>query len=114
MASTAAKLQPDRRTGERWLCSHLIEIIDASGNSVTVNLENIGPGGAGIASEAPLDAGEWLQIRARGLEVDVRVAFCNVRENDFAAGLRFENGFQWSPEVWTPDHLFLPPPRENS
>jgi len=109
VAITAARLQPDHRSGERWLCSHLMELVDASGSSVTVNLENIGPGGAGIVSEEPLEPGDRLRIRADGFDALVSVAFCNVRENDFAAGLRFENGFRWSPEAWTPDHLYLPP-----
>jgi len=114
VAGTAARLQPERRSGERWWCSHLVELIGPAGNSVAVNLENIGPGGAGIASDAPLDAGARLRIRAVGFEADVTVAFCNVRENDFAVGLRFENGFRWSPEIWTPDHFYRPPRRGDS
>lgn len=111
MASTGAKLQPDRRSAERWWCSHLVTITGpaASAAAQTVNMENISPGGACIAAEMPFDTGDRLHLQTSGFETVVTVAYCNVREHDFAVGLAFEDGFRWSPDIWKPDHLLRPP-----
>ena len=63
MASTGAKLQPDRRSGERWWCSQLVTISSpGAGGGQTVNMENISAGGACIAVDRPFDAGDRLRI----------------------------------------------------
>lgn len=110
MASTGAKLQPDRRSAERWWCSHLVIITGPAGSaaSQTVNMENISAGGACIAAETPFEIGGRLHLQTGGFETAVTVAYCNVREDDFAVGLVFEGGFRWSPDVWKPDHLLRP------
>jgi hypothetical protein len=112
MASTGAKLQPDRRSAERWWCSHLVTIAGAAASAPqTVNMENISAGGACIAADTPFDIGVRLKLHTEGFETAVTVAYCNVRLDDFAVGLSFENGFRWSPDVWKPDHLLRPPGR---
>jgi hypothetical protein len=113
MASTGATLQPYRRSAERWWCSHLVTITGPTGNasSQTVNMENISAGGACIAADTPFDIGDRLKLHTEGFETAVTVAYCNVRLDDFAVGLSFENGFRWSPDVWKPDHLLRPPGR---
>ena len=110
MASTGAKLQPDRRSAERWWCSHLVTITGflASAASQTVNMENISAGGVCIAAETPFDIGDPLHLQTAGFVTAVTVAYCNVRQDDFAVGLAFENGFRWSPDIWKPDHLLRP------
>ena len=114
MASTGAKLQPDRRSGERWWCSQLVTISSpGAGGGQTVNMENISAGGACIAVDRPFDAGDRLHLKTAGFETAVTVVYCNVREDDFAVGLEFDSGFQWAPEDWEPDHLLrLPGPEQ--
>ena len=99
--------QPERRRHRRYLCSHLVEVT-SDGISQTALLEDIGPGGAGLALDALLKAGTVVEMCAGGFRVRAEVRYGLRRETDFRAGLEFTEGFEWSREVWTPEHLWRP------
>ena len=102
-----------RESSERWLCSHLVELVADGGDRQpeTVVLEEIAEEEAVAAVEQPLRQGSGVMIRATGLAAHAMVTQCLRRENDFQLEMRFDGGFRWSPEVWRPDHLYRPRPQ---
>ena len=94
----------------RWMCSHLVRLLFLGEPqlSETALLEEIGADCALVAVESAYPIGSVVNITADGLEIRSRVAECRARENDFCLDLRFDEGIRWSPELWRPDHLYLP------
>jgi hypothetical protein len=94
------------------LCADLVvgEWSEASGKlrSVVVNLENISSAGACIQSECPVPLGAEMTIKFRRRQVSAVVRYCVFREIGYFIGLEFEQGFQWSPEWFRPQHLLDP------
>lgn len=102
----------DRNRGARWLCSQLVRL-DLLGDRLSSEcglLEEIAATGAWVAVEAAHAAGERVDLSAGDFRVSAEVVGCRARENDQLLELRFLFGVVWSPEVWRPDHLYLPPP----
>ena len=109
MARTArSKKEP---SGRRWLCSHLVEI-EFDGERFLPQaaiLEEIAAEGAALGVEAPYPTGARLTIKAGAFEIPAEIVFRLPRETDFLLWARFAGGRRWDPEVWKPDHLYLPP-----
>ncbi len=96
-----------------WLCSHLVSVsvLGTNADAPIAVLEEISPGGMRLAIDERIPEGTTLQVRAGAFKVEVTVVECRVRTDDFLLETRFERDFRWSPDVWTPDHLYLPPAR---
>ncbi|MBI1353041.1 MAG: hypothetical protein GC160_01760 [Acidobacteria bacterium] len=92
----------------RHLCSHLLEIFIEGQSQLpgVVNLEQIGPNDAIVASEQALPTHAEVILRTEGFTAPASVEVCFRRETDYEALLVFRDGFRWSAEAWTPDHLF--------
>ena len=103
----------ERRRSPRYLCSHLVEIrwLDSQGaaHAIPGLLEDVSREGAAIAVEQPIEAGTMVELITPGLQGRAEVRYCRPREQDFHLGLEFAGGCRWEPELWQPDHLFLPP-----
>ena len=61
-----------------------------------------------VAVENRCAQGQSLDVQTDGFEQNTVVAACSQRETDYLVELRFSDGFRWTPEVWTPQHLYLP------
>jgi len=110
MADTAAKLKPEARRRQRWLCSHLVRLEFANpvfGAQMGL-LEEIDGQGAAIAVDNPYPTGLKLTLAAEEYEIPAEIAERVPRETDFLLELRFLEGRQWAPVLWKPKHLFLP------
>ncbi len=94
----------------RWLCSHLVELQfdDERFSPHGALLEEIEAFGAAIAVETPYPIGARLKITAGDFEIPAQVTLRLPRETDFLIWARFADGRLWDPEVWRPDHLYLP------
>ena len=92
------------------MCSHLVRLVFLGEPqlSETALLEEIGADRALVAVDTAYPADSVVNITADGLEIRSRVAACRARENDFCLDLRFDEDIRWSPELWRPDHLYLP------
>ena len=96
---------------EWWLCSHLVSfaVSETSAEGGVALIEEISEVGVRFVVEEPIGEGSRAHLRSGAFEVGVAVTGCSVRADDFQVEARFDGGFQWSPEVWSPDHLFRPP-----
>ncbi len=92
----------------RFLCSHLVRIRpkDWPDASETALLEEIAPDGISFGSERLRTAGQELLVEADEFRAEVRVSGCDVREDSFLVRARFAEGYRWSPDKWTPAHLY--------
>lgn len=92
------------------MCSHLVRLVFLGEPqlSETALLEEIGADRALVAVDTAYPAGSVVDVTADGFEIRSRVAACRARDNDFCLDLRFDEGIRWSPELWRPDHLYLP------
>ena len=93
-----------------WLCSHLVRVKreEPAGSVETGVLEEIRGEGMRVAVEDPCAPGQALTIKTDGFEQTTVVAACAQRETDYLVELRFCDAFRWTPEDWTPQHLYLP------
>ncbi len=100
----------ERRREPRHLCSHLLEVIAASGRQEAV-LEDLSPEGAAVALmvEKAIEAATVVELSAPDFHARAEVRYCLPRDGGFRLGLRFMEGFRWQPGVWQPEHLWLPP-----
>jgi hypothetical protein len=98
-----------------WLCSHLVRVIleEPAGSAETGVLEEIREDAMRVAVENRFAQGQSLDVQADGFERNALVAACSQRETDYLVELRFTDGFRWTPEVWTPEHLYLPEARKS-
>jgi hypothetical protein len=99
---------------QRWLCSHLVELQfeDERFPPLIALLEEISAEGALVGVESPYPIGAKLIIKAGTFEIPAEILFRLPRESDFAVWARFAGGYRWDPELWKPDHLYLPPDRQ--
>ena len=96
---------------EWWLCSHLVSVAASetdSGTGVAL-LEEISATGVRLLAEEPIPEGSRARLKTAEFEVGVVVTGCRVRADDFQVEARFDESFRWTPDVWSPDHLFRPP-----
>ncbi len=91
----------------RYLCSQLVRIwIDGSAQPARpAILEQIDPFEAVVALEDPLPTQVDVSLRGGPVAIPAYVELCRRRETDYEAVLVFRDGYRWSPELWTPDHL---------
>ena len=109
-------LQPLRREGihifpaipVQYLCSQLIEVKPRDGTHPPESylLEEISPRSVVLSCFRPLQPGTSLLISADGYEAMVTVTKFDVREDGYAVRCDFAHGFEWSPSLWTPAHLY--------
>jgi hypothetical protein len=91
-----------------FLCSQLVRLRpkDRGHPPETVLLEEISPGSVVLSGVRNYRPGERLIMSAEGMEAEVAVVGCESRETGFAVRGSFGQGYCWSPEAWTPAHLF--------
>jgi hypothetical protein len=91
-----------------FLCSQLVRLRpkDRSHPPDTVLLEEIGPGSVVLSGVRNYPHGERLVMSAEGIEAELTVVDCQARETGFALQGAFGGGYCWSPDEWTPAHLF--------
>jgi len=104
----------ERRRSPRYLCSHIVDISRQDSDGYVrlgpALLEDLSREGAGVSLESPIAPGETVELMAPGLRAQAVVRYCRVRENDRQLGLEFDVPWRWQPDLWEPDHLFLPTP----
>ena len=108
---TSPSSQRDPNPHGRWLCSHLVELSFLGDRSLSETglLEEIEATQAWVAVEKAYPVGSRVDLAAGDYRLSAEVVRCRSRENDYRLKLQFLSGSVWSPEVWRPDHLFLPP-----
>ena len=91
-----------------FLCSQLVWLRpkDRGDPPEKVLLEEITPSGVVLSGVRYYRPGERLMMSAEGIEAEVSVVGCDSRESGFALEGTFGQGYRWSPEAWTPAHLF--------
>ena len=91
-----------------FLCSQLVWLRPKDGGHPpeTVLLEEISPRSVVLSGVRNYQTGERLIMSSEGIEAEVCVAGCEDREGGFALKGTFGQGYRWSPEAWTPAHLF--------
>lgn len=91
-----------------FLCSQLVWLRpkDCGDPPETVLLEEITPCGVVLSGVRNYRPGEQFIMAADGIEAEVTVVNCEGRENGFVLEGTFGEGYRWSPEEWTPAHLF--------
>ena len=113
MTSPSPRRDPTADT--RYLCSHLVQLHSLGDRSLSETglLEEIAATQAWVAVEAAFPVGGRVDLSAQDFQVSAEVVDCRARENDYLLGLQFLLDTVWSPEVWRPDHLYLPPPEQS-
>ncbi len=113
MTSPSPRRDPTADT--RYLCSHLVQLHSLGDRSLSQTglLEEIEATQAWVAVEAAYRVGGHVDLSAEDFQVSAEVVDCRARENDCLLGLQFLLDTVWSPEVWRPDHLYLPPPEQS-
>jgi hypothetical protein len=103
---------PERRSGRRLLCAHLVTLVLDAGNrkgpSVLANLEDISTGGACLQMDQPIPIDAKVRLICASCEFRGRVRHCQFREIGYYAGIQFEAGNEWSVQKFVPDHLLDP------
>ena len=91
-----------------FLCSQLVRLRpkDLGHPPETVLLEEITPRSVVLSGVRNYRPGERLIMSADGIEAEVTVVDCEDGENGFSLKGNFGQGYRWSPEAWTPAHLF--------
>ncbi len=91
-----------------FLCSQLVRLRpkDRGHPPETVLLEEISPSSLVLSGARNYRRGERLIMAADGIEAEVTVVNCQSREGGFAVTGTFGQGYRWSPQAWTPAHLF--------
>jgi hypothetical protein len=91
-----------------FLCSQLVQLRpkDRGHPPETVLLEEITPRGVVLSGVRNYRPGEQFILAADGIEAEVTVVNCEGRESGFVLKGTFGEGYRWSPEEWTPAHLF--------
>ena len=111
---TSPSPRRDPNPDARWLCSHLVRLNFPGDQSLSETglLEEIEPTRAWVAVEAAYPLGSRVDLTADDFDVSAEVVRCRARENDYRLQLRFL-GAAWSPRIWRPDHLYLPPSEQS-
>ena len=71
-------------------------------------MEEISKTAVRLSLDEPLTEGIEIEIRGGAFHVRAVVVAYSVRADDFCLEARFLDDFHWTPEVWTPDHLYRP------
>ena len=110
----------DRRDEVRMLCADIVSIQwkDKSGRDkeMVANLEDISLSGACLQVDLPIPLHALIKISYPEQKVDDKtrwrfegvVHHCVYREIGYFVGVRFGEGFRWSPKEFTPLHLVDP------
>ena len=98
----------DEATLLHFLCSQLVRLRpkDRGHTPETVLLEEITPSGVVLSGARNYRKGDQLVMDADGIEADLTVSESEARESGFTLKGTFGRGYRWSPEEWTPAHLF--------
>ena len=91
-----------------FLCSQLVRLRpkDRGHPPDTALLEEITPRSVVLSGVRSYRPGEQLILAADGIVAEVTVVNCEGRESGFTLKGIFSQGYLWSPEAWTPAHLF--------
>jgi hypothetical protein len=94
------------------LCSDLIHLQWRKGKGWTrpanAILEEISPASACVHSEVPVPANSVVRIRRGDKTIEGTVVNCAFDSIGYFAEIEFNAGFEWSPELFRPEHLFDP------
>jgi len=88
-----------------YLCSHLISLHSADGQSI-VNLERISESHASVNAEAPVEAGHSVTLVADEIAMAGMVERCSLGLTGYEIEIALTEA--WSPERFQPDHFFDP------
>jgi hypothetical protein len=88
-----------------FLCSHLVNL-RWNGREAFANLERISRGTATVNSDEPLPVGTPVAIRAEDCELTGTVSRCVLEMSGHEIDVVLAQ--PWSPEIFTPEHLFDP------
>lgn len=91
-----------------FLCSQLVWLRPKDGRHAPekVLLEEINSTSVVLSGVRSYQRGEALIMSAVGIEAEVSVVACEDREDGLALSGLFGQGYRWSPQTWTPAHLF--------
>jgi hypothetical protein len=88
-----------------FLCSHLVELQTAAAEFV-VNLEKLSSTLATVNSDVSLATGQVVRLVAERWELSGVVGRCTLELTGYEIDVELAS--RWSPEQFTPDHLFDP------
>ena len=98
--------------GHRMLCSDLIHLQWRKGKGWTrpanAILEENSPASACVNSEVPVPANSVVRIRRGDKTIEGTVVSCAFDRIGYFAEIEFNAGFEWSLELFRPEHLFDP------
>jgi PilZ domain len=97
----------ERRTENRLWCSDLIKV-RAGRREIDANLEDISPSGACVQTEDPLKVGAKVSLLWGRRRWPGRVRYSLQNEIGYFAGVEFEDGRKWSPDIIKPQHMIDP------
>ena len=91
-----------------FLCSQLVRLRpkDRGHPPETVLLEEICASSVVLSGARNYRKGDQLVMVADGIEADLTVSESEARESGFTLKGTFGRGYHWSPQAWTPAHLF--------
>ena len=96
----------------RCLCSELVTVhwVNEFGHKreVVANLEEIWSSGARLQLPGPVRRDTELRIACRKVKFLGRVSTCSADFIGFFVDVQFEDGCEWSRELYEPDHFFDP------
>ncbi len=100
----------------RYLCSHIVHIRreDPNLNPEPAVLEQIDEQTAVIGSETDYPVEVPIVIEAQNLAAPAQVVVTRERETDFEIIAQFSQGYRWTREAWTPNHLLEVTPRRKA
>ena len=93
---------------EHFFCSQMVRVKPKDGThpAETVLLEEISPQAMVLSGGAPFQEGVELLVAAEGFAAQLTVSQCEVREDSYVIRGDFGGGYRWSPQKWTPAHLY--------
>ena len=93
---------------EHFFCSQMVRVRPRDGTypAETVLLEEISPQAVVLSGGAPFQVGVELLVAADGFAAQLTVTQCEVREDTYVIRGDFGGGYRWSPQKWTPAHLY--------
>jgi len=98
-----------RRFYQRSLCADLIKIVwtDEAGRKQkeVAALEDICPAGACLQVEHPIPVDTPISILYPDGRYHGRTRYCIFQQTGYFLGVRFDPGYEWSKEQFTPSHL---------
>ncbi|MCU1258319.1 MAG: hypothetical protein JWO80_1204 [Bryobacterales bacterium] len=92
---------------KQFLCSHLVAL-SWNGRGTSANMEKIWSSGATLNAEECIEAGTRLRIESPRFLFDTRVVKCTNEPDGHFIDVEFEGGYEWTPELFEPDHLTDP------